>query len=152
MQITLPLDLTAKTTHGTLSASLNKQPQAGLDRGPLCPRLAAAHSLAHQAIVDLDVCPHLSGLFFMCKSRIFLCTRQSCGQIDMKIFPFVPVLGPFVPARLPPATASRYDIAHEKLQTLLLFPLATAVFVHDVADFRGSWTGQAGHGLADLRK
>jgi hypothetical protein len=71
MQITLPLDLTAKATHGTLSACLNKQPQAGFDRGPLCPRLAAAHSLAHQAIVDLDVCPHLSGAFLCVRVPYF---------------------------------------------------------------------------------
>jgi hypothetical protein len=41
---------------------VSKQSQTGLDCGALCSRPTAAHGLAHQAIVDLDVCPHFNSL------------------------------------------------------------------------------------------
>jgi hypothetical protein len=60
MQIAVPLDLAAKAADGSLRARLNEQPQAGLDRCPLRPCHSAAHGLAHQAIIDLNVRSHLN--------------------------------------------------------------------------------------------
>ncbi len=59
LEITFPRHLAAQATHRPLIARANQQAQSLFDHRALRPRAAAAHRLPHQAVVDVDVGPHV---------------------------------------------------------------------------------------------
>jgi len=60
VEITLPLQLAPQAPDGTLGMGLSQKTQAGFHRSFLSARAAAPHGLGHQAIIDVDVRPHLN--------------------------------------------------------------------------------------------
>src|SRR5918996_5763802 len=62
VQISLPGDPSAQTANARLTFGLDQQTQPLFDHCTLRTGAAAPHSLPHQAIVDIDVRPHLGPL------------------------------------------------------------------------------------------
>jgi hypothetical protein len=73
-QIAFPLHLTPQQANGALGMGLGQQAQAGFDGGFLRTRSATPHGLGHQAIVNVNVRPHL--LLPMCINITFMCIAQ----------------------------------------------------------------------------
>jgi hypothetical protein len=73
----MPADLSSERANPSLCPGLNEQAQSSFHGGPLGPRPAAAHGLAHQAVVNVDAGSHfLKSILSMCKYPTLLCMRQ----------------------------------------------------------------------------
>lgn len=73
VEIAVPRDLPSQATETALPPGLDQQAEGFLDHGSFRSGTAAAHRLAHQAIVDIDVGSHLQP---MCKIHTLLCIEQ----------------------------------------------------------------------------
>jgi hypothetical protein len=73
VEIAGPGDLPSQATETGLPPGLDQEAERFLDNGSFRSGTAAAHRLAHQAIVDVNVRSHLQP---MCKIHTFLCIEQ----------------------------------------------------------------------------
>jgi hypothetical protein len=79
MQISLPRDFPAQAPKTGLPPRLNQKAQALFDDGALGRSAAVAEGVAHQLIVDVDICAHNPPRVTMCKNRMFVCMLSSAA-------------------------------------------------------------------------
>jgi hypothetical protein len=79
VQVTLPLDFTAKAAEGHLGVSFHEKAQASVDYGFLGRGAGLAHRLPYQLLVDFYVCPH--GFSLMCKNTPFMCMKKRTDEM-----------------------------------------------------------------------
>jgi hypothetical protein len=72
VEIAVPIDPSSQTTDRALSPGPDQQTQRLVDHCPFGSSAAAAHSLSHQPVINVDVGSHGC----MCKIHTCLCMRQ----------------------------------------------------------------------------
>jgi hypothetical protein len=66
-KIALPLHFASESCDGSLPVRFDQETKPRFHRRFLGPGAAIPHGLAHQAIINVDICPHKTPSLVMCK-------------------------------------------------------------------------------------